>query len=253
METNESYVRKLIEENLRIDERGFDQLREISVQTNVIKTAEGSATVMWGNTNVLVGVKLSVGTPYPDSPNDGVLIVNAELVPIASPEFEPGPPDAYSVELARVVDRGIRESHAINLEKLYIEKDKVWMVNIDIHVLDHDGNLIDASALGAIAALLTAKIPKYENEKINYGEHTIELPVNRRPIAVTVAKVSNKLITDANLDEENAMDARITITTTEDKNICSIQKGGKGYFTMHELEKAADLAILKGQELRDLL
>jgi exosome complex component RRP42 len=254
LKASENYVRKLIEENMRIDERKFEEFREIKIETDVIKKAEGSASVLLGNTNVLVGVKMSVGEPFPDTPDEGVLIVNAELVPVASPTFEPGPPDEDSIEIARIVDRGIRESKCIDLEKLCIEEGKKsWNVNIDIHVLDHDGNLIDASALGAMAALLKAKIPKYKDERVIYGEYEGKVPIVDSPIAVTITKISNKLLLDPNLEEENALDARITITTNENEEICSIQKGGVGFFTTEEIKKATDLSIEKGKELRKLI
>jgi len=201
----------------------------------------------------LVGIKMSVSSPFPDTPDEGMLMVNAELAPIASPTFEPGPPNEDSIELARVVDRGIRESHCIALEKLCIEEGKVWEVNIDIHVLDHDGNLIDAAALGAMAALLRTRIPRYENSRVIFGEYERQLPITDRPIAITVTKISDKLLIDPNLEEEDALDARITISTNEKGEICSLQKGGEGYFTTEELEKAADLSILKCKELRNLL
>jgi len=254
LKASENYVRKLVEEDMRIDERKFDEFREIKIETSVIKKAEGSAKVLLGNTHVLVGVKLSVSEPFPDTPNEGVLIVNAELVPVASPTFEPGPPDENAIELARIVDRGIRESKCIDLEKLCIEEGKkVWNINIDIHVLDHDGNLIDASALGAMIALLNTKIPKYEDDKVIYGEYDGNLPVRDTPIAITVTKISNKLLIDPNLEEENALDARITITTNEKEEICSVQKGGVGYFTTEEIKKAIDLSIQKSKEIRKLI
>lgn len=254
LKASENYVRKLIEEGMRIDERKFDEFREIKIETDVIQKAEGSARVLLGNTNVLVGIKMSTAEPFPDTPNEGVLIVNAELVPVASPTFDPGPPDEESIELARVVDRGIRESKCIDLEELCIEEGKkAWNVNVDIHVLDHDGNLIDASALAAIAALKTAQIPKYENEKVVYEEHVGKVPVRDVPIAVTIAKISNKLLIDTNLEEESALDARITIATNNEGNICAVQKGGTGFFTTEELKQAADLSIMKGNELRKLI
>jgi exosome complex component RRP42 len=254
LKASENYVRKLIEEGMRIDERKFDEYRPIVIEKNVIMKAEGSAGVLIGNTYVLAGVKMSVGEPFPDSPDEGVLMVNAELVPVASPTFEPGPPDENSIELARVVDRGIRESKCIDLEKLCVEEGKkVWILNIDIHVLDHDGNLIDASALAAMTALLTANIPRYEDGKVVYGEYEGKLPTSDTPIAVTVTKISNKLLIDPNLEEENALDARVTITTNEKGDICAVQKGGKGFLTTDELKQATDLSINKGIELRKLI
>ena len=210
--TREKYVLDMAEKGIRIDGRKAEDYREITIERDVIKTAEGSAKVTLGNTQVIVGVKMSVGEPYADMPDEGVLIVNAELVPMADPEFEPGPPSAESVEVARVVDRGIRESKMVDLKKLFISEKEVWMVNVDIHVLDHDGNMIDAASLAAAVALKNTMIPKYENEKIIVEEKTGPLAVVCKPVTITVAKVADKLFSDPCQAEENVMSARLTAT-----------------------------------------
>lgn len=251
---SENYIKKLVEEGTRLGKRKFNEFREVSVEKGIIKTAEGSSRVRIGNTQVIVGVKMSVGTPFPDTPDEGILIVNAELLPIASPDFEPGPPSEDAIELARVVDRGIRESKAINLDKLCITPgEKVWIINIDIDIIDHDGNLIDAAGLGAIAALLDAKIPKYENEKVNNKEFTESVPMLDMPVPITINKIANNLLIDIDVEEETAVDAKVTIATTKNGNLCAMQKGGDGHFTSEELMKAVDLSIEKGKELRALL
>jgi exosome complex component RRP42 len=156
-------IEQLLEKGKRLDDRGLLDTREIKIEQGLIEKAEGSARVFLGKTEVLVGVKVGLGEPFPDTPNDGVLTVNAELVPLASPNFEPGPPDESSIELARVVDRGIRESKCVDTEKLCIEPGKkVFVVFVDIYVLNHDGNLIDAAALAAMAALINTKMPNFE-------------------------------------------------------------------------------------------
>lgn len=239
------YIADLARQSKRIDARTLDQFREVSAEVNPIKSAQGSALVKVGKTQVIAGVKLEHAEPFADRPDSGMLIVNAELLPLASPTFEPGRPDENAIELARVVDRGIRESDAIDLEKLIIKSgEDVWAVFIDIYALDHDGNLIDASALAAIAALLNVKLPEDEAWTLP------EFPLLKKPVAVTVAKINDKLMVDPCLDEESVMDARITIATIEDGSICAIQKGGTGYFLREELEQAYELARAKGAELR---
>jgi exosome complex component RRP42 len=172
-------------------------------------------------------------------------MVNAELRPIASPTFELGPPDENSIELSRVVDRGIRESETIDLDKLGITPgEEVWMVYIDLHALDYDGNLIDAASLAAVAALWNVKKPHVEGWTLD------EFPVAKKPVAVTVAKIDGKLMVDPSLDEQNVMDARLTITTIEDDSICAMQKGGIGYLTVEEIKAAYELARIKAAELR---
>jgi len=239
------YIADLARQGKRIDARTLDQSREVSVEVGPVKSAQGSALVKIGKTQVIAGIKVEHAEPFSDKPDSGMLIVNAELLPLASPTFEPGRPSENAIELARVVDRGIRESNAIDLDKLVIKSgEDVWAVFIDIYVLDHDGNLIDASALAAIAALLNAKPPEDEAWTLP------EFPIQKKPVAVTLAKINNKLMTDPCLDEENVMDARITIATIEDGSICAMQKGGIGCFSREELEQAYELARAKGVELR---
>ena len=246
-------IGQMLDAGKRIDGRGLEDFREIKVEQGVIQKAEGSAKVLLGKTEVLVGIKIETGEPYPDTPKEGVQTVNTELVPLASPAFEPGPPGENAIEIARIVDRGIRESKAIDTAKLCIEPGKkVFIVFIDVYVLNHDGNLIDAAALAAMAALLNTKMPNYE---VKDGELKIKtgytsLPLKSRPITVTIEKINDKLIVDPGLEEEQIKDARISIATNDDGNICAIQKGGSGYFSLQEILDATKLAQKKAAELR---
>ena len=246
-------IEALIEKGKRLDDRGLLDTREIKIEQGLIEKAEGSARVYLGKTEILVGVKVGLGEPFPDTPNEGVLTVNAELVPVASPNFEPGPPDENSIELARVVDRGIRESKCIDNEKLCIEPGKkVFVVFVDIYVLNHDGNLIDASAIAAMAALLNTKMPNYE---IKDGELKIKqgytpLPMKSHPVTVTVGKINNHLIVDPWIEEESVMDSRITFASNEEGNICAIQKGGSSFFTPQQILEASKIALDKATEMR---
>ena len=245
-----------ISDGKRLDGRGLTDYREVQLEAGIIGSAEGSARVRLGKTEVLVGIKIEVGAPFSDIPNEGVLTVNTELVPLASPTFETGPPGKEAIELARVVDRGIRESKAIALEKLCaIPKKKVFIIFIDIYVLNHDGNLIDASALAALAALLNTKMFKYQvkDGEIEIKPGYTQLPIRNHPIAVTLAKINEKLVVDPELGEEQVMDTRLTMTIEKDGKICAMQKGGRGYFTTQQIMEAAKIAQEKSIELRKLM
>jgi len=241
-------------EDKRLDGRGLLDYREIKVETGIIDKASGSALVSIGNTKVMVGIKIQTGTPFPDTPNSGVLAVNVELVPLASPSFEPGPPDENAIELARVVDRGLRESKAIDLDKLCIIPGKiVFVVFVDIYVLDYDGNLFDASALASIAALLNARMKKFErtgNGEFRLLEETQPLPVTNHPIEVTIGKIDDKLLVDPSLDEEYALDSQITMAIDNNGELCAMQKRGVGTFTEEEIFKALNIAQEMAQQIR---
>ncbi len=249
-------ISQMIANGKRLDDRGLMDYRPIKIETGIIEKAEGSARILLGKTEVVVGIKVEVGEPFSDRPNDGVLTVNSEFVPLASPEFEAGPPSEEAIELARVVDRGIRESKAIDLEKLcLIPGKKVYIIFVDVYVLNHDGNLIDASALAALAALLNTKIPVYtvENGEIKKTSKLTPLPINNYPIAITFANLSGKLVVDPWLDEEEAMEGRLTITFDKNDRICAIQKSGRGALTPQQIMETVYIGREKAEELRKLV
>jgi len=249
-------IEQMIENGKRLDGRGLSDYREIKVEQGLIERAEGSARVLLGKTDVLVGIKVETGTPFPDTPNEGVQTVNAELVPLASPSFEPGPPDENSIELARIVDRGIRESKAIDTGKLCIEPGKkVFVVFVDVYVLNHDGNLIDASAIAAVSALMNTKMPNYEieNGELKIKTGYTSLPMKSHPVTVTVGKIGSNLIVDPWLEEEQVMDARMSMAINDDGNICAIQKGGSGYFIPQQVIEISKLVQEKAAAIRKKL
>jgi len=249
-EIRKDHIHRLLEKGKRVDGRAWDEYRPISIETNVIDSAEGSARVKIGNTDVLVGVKMTVGEPFADTPDKGVLSTNAELIPLASPTFESGPPDENSIELARVTDRGIRESQMIDLEKLCIEKGKeVWIMFTDVYVLDYDGNLFDAAFLGAMAALGTTIVPAKANDK---GED-YPLPVRHVPISVTAVQIENSILVDPTLDEEKVAAARLTVTTDENGDLRAMQKGLDGALTLEQVYKVIETSQRLGAEMRNML
>jgi len=249
-------ISTVIAQGKREDGRGLSDFRAIKIRKGIIDKAEGSAEVFLGNTRVIAGVKVDKGEPFSDTPNQAVLTVNAEFTPIASPTFEPGPPDETSVELARVVDRGIRSSEAIDLEKYCITPGKtVYVIFVDLFILNHSGNLIDASALASVAALQNTKLPKYalESDKISLLDTREPLELRDLPITVSIGKIGNNLIVDPTADEEEIMDTRLTIATNKDGHICAMQKSGSTGLDLEEIKKAINIAREKATEIRKLL
>lgn len=245
------YILSLAESGKRVDGRPFEAYRPIRLKVGHISKAEGSAEVMLGNTRVLAGVKCQPGTPYPDSPNSGTLSTSAEMNPLAAPDFEAGPPRPESIELARVVDRGVRESGVIRFDDLCITPaEKVWVVFLDLHVLDYDGNLFDACSVAALAAVLNAKLPSV---RYGVGETDGPLPTSEPPISCTTVKIGRALLADPGLDEDLCLDARLTVACDESGAIRAMQKGGHGSISVDEVKTIINMSRTNGAQIRRLL
>lgn len=246
-------ISQYLEEGKRFDGRTPFQFRDIEIRKEVSNKAEGSVGVKIGKTEVIVGVKLGVGEPYPDSPDKGNLMVTAEMLPLSSPRFELGPPRIKAIELGRVTDRGLRESGFIELEKLCIKKgEKVWTVFVDVYSINDDGNLMDAATIGAIAALKIAKLPKYdeENNKVLYEEPTKEgIPLTEKiPVAVSVHKIGDSLFVDPTREEEDLSESRLTASCYKGI-ISSLQKSESGSLEAEELKKMFEIVEKSSKEV----
>lgn len=244
-------VSLLEKEKKRIDGRKFDEYREIKIQKNISQNADGSARVQIGKTIVIAGVKMVLAEPYPDTPDQGGITIGAELLPLASASFETGPPNEASIELARVVDRGIRESKFIDVKKLCItEKEKVWMSFIDIYAINDDGNMLDAAFLAAVTSLLETKLPKLENGEVVKGETDGKLKLLSKPTLCTFAKINQSLLLDPGFLEEKAMKTKFSIAITDQDQISAFQKAGVGSLLEKEVSEAIETAVKKSKELR---
>ena len=245
-----SHLSKLAETDMRIDGRSRFESRETTLETGILGNAEGSARVQMGNTIVLAGVKFQLMTPYPDRPTQGGLMCSAEVRPVAGRGWEAGPPSAESIELGRVVDRGIRESGCIDVDELcIIPGERAWQVILDLFAVSDDGNLFDAFALAGIAALRTAIVPA---ERFEIGED-YPLPVSKTPIMCSYHKVGGRYVLDADKREETGGDERIHITLGDDGHVHSLQKGLKGIFSAAEFDEIMEHALTRCAELRELV
>jgi len=250
----EDHILRAIKQNVRYDGRKNDEYREVSVETGVSRTAEGSARVKIGDTEVIAGVKLDIATPYPDAGEAGMLMVDVLLLPLSSSKFENGPPSIDAIELARVTDRGIRESECVDMKKLCIVKDeKVWSVSIDIVTVNADGNLFDAASLAAMAALKDTKMPELDKKtyKLDYKKRTkTGLPMLKEPLGITVWKVGDQIVLDPTAIEEDAFGTRLTVTTLKNGEICAMQKGRESSLTADDVAQIISIAKKQSKELR---
>jgi exosome complex component RRP42 len=247
----QTHILDLAGEGRRLDGRGPDDYRPVSIEPGFVVSADGSALVRLGETMALAGIKLEVGKPFPDTPNAGVLTTNAELIPLSSPTFEPGPPQPGAIEVSRVVDRAIRAAETIDLTKLCVSPgEKSWVCYVDIHILGHDGNLIDAALLAAVSALSASIVPA---KRFGVGESDYPLEIHHVPIETTFVRLGDTLVVDPTFDEEHAAQGRLTIATDESGRIVAMQKGLIGAFSPDDVKALVRRSFVHGERLRGLV
>ncbi|KAK6235546.1 hypothetical protein QUC31_019286 [Theobroma cacao] len=235
---DKSFIRTALLSEIRIDGRKPYEYRKIVVKFG---REDGSSEVQLGQTRVMGIVTAQLVQPYRDRPKEGILSIFTEVSPMADPSFEPGHPGELAVELGRIIDRGLRESKAVDTESLCVLAGKfVWAIRIDLHILDNGGNLVDAANIAALAALLTFRRPECslggeDGQEVIVHPPEIREPlpliVHHLPIAITFGFFSNDsiLVIDPTHNEEAVMGGRMTTTVNANGDICAIQKaGGEG-------------------------
>ncbi|XP_022960790.1 exosome complex component RRP45A-like [Cucurbita moschata] len=232
------FIETALLSDLRVDGRRPFDYRNLTINFG---KDDGSSEVQLGQTHAMGFVTAQLVQPYRDRPNEGTLSIFTEFSPMADPSFEPGRPGESAIELGRVIDRGLRESRAVDMESLCVVSGKsVWAVRVDLHILDNGGNLVDAANIAALAALSTFRRPECSLGGDDGQEVIIHPPevreplpliIHHLPIAVTFAffRSESTLVIDPTHYEEAVMGGRMTVTLNANNDVCAIQKaGGEG-------------------------
>lgn len=233
-----NFIQTCLLSDLRVDGRRSFDYRRITIKFG---REDGSSEVQLGQTHVMGFVTSQLVQPYRDRPNEGTLAIYTEFSPMADPSFESGRPGESAVEVGRIIDRGLRESRAVDTESLCVVAGKlVWSIRIDLHIIDNGGNLVDAANIAALAALSTFRRPECTLGGEDGQEVIVHLPEEREPIpliihhlpvAVTFGFIGkeNTVVIDPTHYEETVMGGRMTATLNTNGDVCAIQKaGGEG-------------------------
>ena len=247
-------VRRAALQGSRLDGRGLTDFRKIVIEPRYIGTADGSARVRLGETEVVAGIKFGVGEEFPEG--GPPLVVHSEILPHASPYTEPGPPDEVAIELARVVDRGIRHSKFVDWSALRIGEGKTLIMYLDIYVINDGGNLVDAAYLAADAAIATASIPSVtlsgDSATIDRSvKRPLPVDISRAPISVSIGRIGKAFIVDPNAEEEMSLDAKLVAVFSGD-NVVAIQKT-IGFIGVGELRQILETGLVISKQLREEL
>lgn len=211
----------------RLDGRDALECRHVDFKFSL----DGSScTVKLGNTMVVVSVTARLEQPYSDRQNEGSLRFDVAKSPMADIEVQD------TVELGRLIERGFKESRAVDLEALCVQPGRrVWNLYVDACILDNCGNIIDALGLAALAALSSFRRPAVTLDPDAPGGIVIHSPrekepipiaLHHHPVPITFAFYENGslMATDPELKEETTAEGTFTVIVTKHRELCAAQK-----------------------------
>jgi exosome complex component RRP45 len=165
------------------------------------------------------------------------------------------------VILSRILEKAIRRSNSIDTESLcIIAGAKCWSIRADVHVLDADGGLIDASCIAIVAALRHFRRPDVsvagESVTIYTMAERVPVPLSimHHPVCVTCSFYHNGevILLDATRSEEQVREAE-AILTVNDFELCQVAKLGGSPIDAVVLLKCINTALTKGKEINGMV
>lgn len=249
-------------DGVRADGRHFLDYRPLAIAFDR-SDGRASAEVRLGGTRVVCEVVAAVAAPYPDRPLEGFLVFNVEVTSLSSGAVDAGATTPAAAEIARMLERQVRDARAIDIEALCIRPgERVWAIRCDARVLEDDGNLIDASALATMAALMHFRRadvsigPAGDVTVHSYAERApVALPIHHIPLCATfelfaptafaplgvavaagsypspgegrpTAPSAPLLLLDPTLSEEGVGGASATFVMNAHRELCGVHKQG---------------------------
>ncbi|KAG1674614.1 hypothetical protein FOA52_001863 [Chlamydomonas sp. UWO 241] len=255
---DKAFILKALQAEQRIDGRRLYDYRKLRITFSL---DDGSCTVRLGDTRVMSSVLGTLEAPYAERPQEGPIRFNVELSPMASPAFEAGRPSEEANELARLLDRALRQTRAVDQEALCVLAGrKVWALRVDTHVLDHGGNLVDACVLSALGALMAFRKPEVEVGGESGTEITVHAPEVKEPLPLTIHHLpvsitfgffegGNVVLVDPSLKEAAASEGSATIMMNPNNEVCAVHKAGGVGVSSSQLFRCVRLAATKAHEL----
>ncbi|KAH0476680.1 MAG: hypothetical protein KVP17_000914 [Porospora cf. gigantea B] len=211
-----------VRQNFRNDGRNNGDLRSLQLSVGVTPTAFGSAKVIWGRNEVVVGVTCQLVK----------LPVVSEFAPVNISIFDAGQSQAHT-HVASVLTSLLLNTNIVpDVHKCYR-----WQVHVDACLLNVGGNLLDVVGLGINAALRHCRLPHViftENENADWDFEVDDRPeaghplfnLDRLPVPVSCGTLGDHLCWDLTQEEEPASGCRITCAVVEDGHVMGMHTSG---------------------------
>jgi len=196
----------------RSNDRAFDQLRDVNVETGIISNAEGSALIKFGNTHVICTASIENSVPrWMKNSNEGWITAEYGMLPRSTHErmgreAARGKQSGRTQEIQRLIGRSLRQS--VNLEYL-----KDHTITIDCDVIQADGGTRTASITGGCIALFSAIQNKLKDHRA----------IKKHVAAISIGLLNDQPILDLDYTEDSSAETDLNLVMDEDNGIIVIQ------------------------------
>ena len=216
--------------------RKKDQIRDIVIEPNVNKNADGSCIIKLGNTHVICTASYESDVPaWLKQKNSGWLTAEYGMLPGSTStrnkrEAVKGKQSGRTVEIQRLIGRSLRT--IINLKKL-----NGGQFILDCDVIQADGGTRTASISGAFVALSLA-VKKLLDKKV-----LTENPIIDSISAISCGILDNEVYVDLDYSEDSVADVDANIILTKNSGISEVQASGEGStFNFDQLSQMIEIS-----------
>ncbi|CAI3284036.1 ribonuclease PH [Enterococcus cecorum] len=206
---------------MRHDGRQVNDLRKITIQTNVFKHPEGSVVISFGDTQVICSATIEENVPpFLRGSETGWVTAEYSMLPRATNtrnrrESAKGKLSGRTMEIQRLIGRSLRA--VVDLEKLGERS-----IIVDCDVIQADGGTRTASITGAFVALQLAI-----NKLMQTGELS-ENPIKEHLAAISVGILEDdSYAVDLDYIEDSACQVDMNLVMTESGRFVEIQGTGE--------------------------
>ncbi len=228
---------------MRASKRDNNQLRDISIEVNVLKSAEASCMIKMGGTQVICAASVENKVPpFLRGTGSGWITAEYGMLPRSTGsrmrrESSMGKVQGRTQEIQRLIGRSLRA--VTDLDKLGERQ-----IIIDCDVINADGGTRCASITGAYVALHQA-ISELQKEGAIYNN-----PIKSQVAAISCGVVNDKVVLDLDYNEDSTAHTDANFVLSSCGNIIEVQASAeKDAFTREQFFNMLKLAENSSREL----
>lgn len=221
---------KLIDENgLRLDGRKFNELRPIHIEAGVLKRADGSAYLTWGENKVMAAVygPRELHPRHAQDPSKAVVQARYNMASFSVSDRKRPGPDRRSVEISKILSEALDEI-------VFVEQFPRSAVDVFVEVLEASAGTRCAALTAASVALADAGIP-----------------MSDMIASCAAGKINGHVVLDLGKKEDNFGEADVPMAIVpRTEKITLLQMDGN--LTIEEFEQAMDLSIAACKDIYEI-